>query len=40
MLFETGGDVAEARRATLRVLELDPLIWNSQRFLGVLGEAE
>jgi tetratricopeptide (TPR) repeat protein len=39
MLYETEGDRAGARRAAIRALELDPLIWNGERFLSLLGEA-
>ncbi len=36
MLFESGGDLVPARREASRALELDPLIWNGERFLRML----
>jgi len=35
-LFETNGNLDEARIEAEIALELDPLIWNGQRFLGLL----
>ena len=36
MLYESNGDIGVARREARRALELDPLIWNGERFLKIL----
>lgn len=35
-LFETGGDLVLARQEAVKALELDPLIWNGDRFLKMI----
>jgi len=38
MLYETGGDRSRALREAMLALELDPLIWNGEKLLEMLGD--
>jgi Flp pilus assembly protein TadD len=35
-LFDTGGDLVLTRQEAVKALELDPLIWNGDRFLKII----